>query len=115
MCKRSKVLRTLRLTFRFLLMLASKNSLEKNFTTRHQKMHNYFDYKICCDALLYLYRVRERKFLVLAITALKGGDVGASESYLLHFSPGSFEDICLIESCRELDDVSFEIRLKYLK
>ena len=37
--------------------------------------------------------------------------IGASKSYLLNFSPGSFEEIFLNQSCRELNDISFEIRL----
>ena len=45
----------------------------------------------------------------------KVGDVKASEFSLLNFSRGSFEEISLIQSCRELNDVSFEIGLKSLK
>ena len=36
-------------------------------------------------------------------------DVRALESHLLNFSPGCVKDISLIQSCRELNDVSFEI------
>ena len=45
----------------------------------------------------------------------KVGDVRAPESYLLNFCCESFEEISLIQSCRELNDVSFEIGLKFLK
>ena len=41
--------------------------------------------------------------------------VGASESYMLNFSREGFEEIPLIQSCRELNDVSCEMRLKSLK
>ena len=79
-------------------------------------MHNEFDCKI--DGvmhLFYLYWVRKRKFVVLTITVLKIGNVRASKSYLLNSSRGSFEEMSLTQSCRELNDVSFEIRLKSLK
>ena len=46
---------------------------------------------------------------------LKFGDVRASESSLVNFSPRGFEEVSLIQSCRELNGVSFEIRLKSLK
>ena len=46
---------------------------------------------------------------------MKTGDVRASEFSLLNFSRGSFEEISLIQYCRELNDVSFEIRFKSLK
>ena len=42
-------------------------------------------------------------------------DVRALESYLLNFSAGNFEEIFLIESCKEMNDVSFEIRFESLK
>ena len=45
----------------------------------------------------------------------KVGDVRASECYLLNFSLGSLEEMSLIQACRELNNVSFEIRLKLLK
>ena len=45
----------------------------------------------------------------------KVGDVRTSESYLLNISFGSYEEISLIYSCRELNDVSVEIKLKSLK
>ena len=41
--------------------------------------------------------------------------VRASESSLLNFSCGNFEEMSLIQSCRELNDVSFEISLKSFK
>ena len=41
--------------------------------------------------------------------------VGDSESYLFNFSRGDFEEISLIQSYRELNDVPFETRLNYLK
>ena len=43
------------------------------------------------------------------------GKVGTSESYVLNCSRGDFEEISRIQSCRELNDVSFETRLNYLK
>ena len=43
------------------------------------------------------------------------GKIGTSECYLLNFSRGSFEEISLIQSCRELNDISFKIRSKSLK
>ena len=49
------------------------------------------------------------------ITKCTNGDVRASESCLLNFSCGSFEEISPIESCRELNSISFEIRQKFLK
>ena len=45
----------------------------------------------------------------------KVGDVRESEAYLFNSSRGSFEEICLFQSCRELNDISFEIRLKDVK
>ena len=59
--------------------------------------------------------MRKRKFLVFTITALKVQDVRASESYLVNFSGGSFDEISIKQSCSELNDISFEIRLKSLK
>ena len=45
----------------------------------------------------------------------KVGHVGVSGSYLPNFFGGSFEEISLIQSYGELNDVSFETRLKCLK
>ena len=49
--KRAKEV-NLRLIFLSLLVFASKNSVEKNFTTHHRTMHNEFDCKIDCDAFI---------------------------------------------------------------
>ena len=45
----------------------------------------------------------------------KVGDVRTSESCLLNFSRRNFEETSIIQSCRQLNDISFEIRLKSLK
>ena len=42
-------------------------------------------------------------------------NIRASKFYLLNFSDRSFEVVSLIQSCRELNDVSFEIRFKSFK
>ena len=41
--------------------------------------------------------------------------VGGSKSYFFNFTHGDFAEISLIQSYRELNDVSFETRLNYLK
>ena len=37
------------------------------------------------------------------------------ECYLFNFTPGSFEEISVLQSCRGLNDVSSEIKLKSSK
>ena len=45
----------------------------------------------------------------------KVGYVGTSESHLLNFSAEIFEEISLVQSCRELNDIPFELRPKSFK
>ena len=79
-------------------------------------MHNEFDRKIDCDAfIIFVLSAKEKVSGIHESNLWKLLHVRASESHLLHFSRGIFEEISLILSCTELNDVSFEIRLKSLK
>ena len=68
-----------------------------------------------------LTQIEERAFLkfykmaIEFLHSLKVGDARVSESSLLNFFRESFEEISLIYSFRELNYLSFEIRLKSLK
>ena len=54
----------------------------------------------------------ESKKIVFYVSKLKILEL--SESYLVNFCRGSFEEIPLMQSCREFNEISFEIRLKSL-
>ena len=74
-------------------------------------MHNEFDWKIDYDAFI-LFVLNEKKKVsgICDNSFLKVRDVRTCESSLLNFSCESVEEISLIQSCRELNNISFEIR-----